>query len=259
MFAHLNPQSSDFWYICALHSPFWPQLTVQSSVFEPGHLRPCPSYIRRRGRIDLGFLRSFDKGGRGTLSLSLLCAIATCAAFQERNPWDSNDRTASNYGFADSDHASMPPPPPPPPPPEPPHEPPPTSRCPSWPPAQPSPLPLPRAQVVLGQRDATATAPHRSSTKLLRGRGVGGWLTHRRLRGITCRKEQRAKSKEQRAKSKEQRAKSKEQRAAFLEAVAHRWWRLSACFGQRCRRRNVVLAHPSAYPPPPPQRTPHNS
>ena len=63
MFAHLNPHSSDFGDICALYSPFLHQLTVQSSLFEPGRLRPCPSYSRRRDRIDLGFLRSYCKGG----------------------------------------------------------------------------------------------------------------------------------------------------------------------------------------------------
>ena len=35
---------------------------MQSSLFGPGHLRPCPSYSRRRDRIDLGLLRS---GGGG--------------------------------------------------------------------------------------------------------------------------------------------------------------------------------------------------
>ena len=36
MFAHLNPHSSDFGDICALSSPFLHQLTMQSSLFEPG-------------------------------------------------------------------------------------------------------------------------------------------------------------------------------------------------------------------------------
>ena len=36
---------------------------MQSSVFESGRLRPCPSYSRRRDRIDLGLLRSLYKGG----------------------------------------------------------------------------------------------------------------------------------------------------------------------------------------------------
>ena len=50
------------------------QLTMQSSLFERGcpvlvvvarKLRPCPSYSRRRDRINLGLWRSLDKGGAG--------------------------------------------------------------------------------------------------------------------------------------------------------------------------------------------------
>ena len=63
MFAQLNPQSSCFGDICTLYSPFLHQLTVQSALFEPGRLRPCPSYSRRRDRINLGLLRSLYKGG----------------------------------------------------------------------------------------------------------------------------------------------------------------------------------------------------
>ena len=63
VFAHLNPHSSDFGDICALYSPFLHQLTMQSSLFGPGRLRPCPSYSRRKDRINLGLLRSFYKGG----------------------------------------------------------------------------------------------------------------------------------------------------------------------------------------------------
>ena len=74
VFAHLNPHSYDFGDVCALHSPFLHQLTMQSSLFEPGRpvlvvvcvarkLRPCPSYSRRRDRINLGHWRSLYKGG----------------------------------------------------------------------------------------------------------------------------------------------------------------------------------------------------
>ena len=74
MFAHLNPHSSDFEYISALYSPFVHQLTMQFSLFEPGHpvsvivcvarkLNPCPSYSRRRDCINLGIGRSLYKGG----------------------------------------------------------------------------------------------------------------------------------------------------------------------------------------------------
>ena len=63
MFAHLNPHSPDFWDICALYFPSLHQLTMQTSLFEPGHLRPCPSYSRRRDRINLGLLCSLYKGG----------------------------------------------------------------------------------------------------------------------------------------------------------------------------------------------------
>ena len=62
MFAHLNPHSSDFGDMCALYSPFLHQLTMQSSLFEPGGLRPCPSYTRRRDCINLGLLCSFGGG-----------------------------------------------------------------------------------------------------------------------------------------------------------------------------------------------------
>ena len=76
MFAQLNPHSCDFGYISALFSPFLHQLTTQSSFFEPGcpvsvvvcvarKLRLCPSYSRRRDRINLGFWRSLYKGGGG--------------------------------------------------------------------------------------------------------------------------------------------------------------------------------------------------
>ena len=76
MFAHLNPHSSDFGDFCALYAPFLHQLTMQSSLFERGcpvlvvacvarKLRPCPSYSRRRDRINLGLWRSFYKGGAG--------------------------------------------------------------------------------------------------------------------------------------------------------------------------------------------------
>ena len=36
---------------------------MQSSLFEPGCLRHCPSYSRRRDRIILGLSRSLYKGG----------------------------------------------------------------------------------------------------------------------------------------------------------------------------------------------------
>ena len=61
MFAHLNPHSSDFGDIYALYSPFLHQLTMQSSLFEPWALLLCPSYSRRRDRINLGLLRSSYK------------------------------------------------------------------------------------------------------------------------------------------------------------------------------------------------------
>ena len=65
MFAHLNPHSSSFGDICALYSPFLHQLTMQSSLLEPGHLRPCAGYSRRRDQINLGLLRSLYQGGGG--------------------------------------------------------------------------------------------------------------------------------------------------------------------------------------------------
>ena len=72
----LDPDSSDFGDVCALYAPFLHQLTMQSSLFEcrcptlvvvcvACKLRPCPSYSRRRDRIDLGLWRSLYKGGAG--------------------------------------------------------------------------------------------------------------------------------------------------------------------------------------------------
>ena len=72
----LDPHSSDFGDVCALHAPFLHQLTMQSSLFERGcpllvvacvarKLRPCPSYSRRRDRINLGLWCGLYKGGGG--------------------------------------------------------------------------------------------------------------------------------------------------------------------------------------------------
>ena len=72
----LDPDSSDFGDVCALYAPFLHQLTMQSFLFERGcptlvvvcvarKLRPCPSYSRRRDRINLGLWRSLYKGGAG--------------------------------------------------------------------------------------------------------------------------------------------------------------------------------------------------
>ena len=72
---HLNSHSSDFGDVCALYARFLHQVTMQSSLFEPGRLvfvvvcvarklRPCPSYSRRRDRINLGLWRSpYKEGG----------------------------------------------------------------------------------------------------------------------------------------------------------------------------------------------------
>ena len=84
MFAHLSPHSSNFGDICALYSPFFHQLTVQSSLFEPGCLRPCPSYSRRRDCINLGLLRSLYKGGR-VLRWGVRDPLFFGAAFAWRN------------------------------------------------------------------------------------------------------------------------------------------------------------------------------
>ena len=54
-------------FVCCVYSPFLHQLTVQSSLFEPGRLQPCPSYSRRRDRIHLGLWRSLYNGGGGSV------------------------------------------------------------------------------------------------------------------------------------------------------------------------------------------------
>ena len=63
----MKPHSSAFGDISALYSHFLHQLIMQSSLFEPGYLRPCPSYSRRRDRIHLVLCRSLYKGGGGSL------------------------------------------------------------------------------------------------------------------------------------------------------------------------------------------------
>ena len=81
MFAHLNPHSSYFGDICALYSPFLHQLTVQSSLFQPGCLRPCPSYSSRRDRINLGLLRSLYRWRGGVArTVHVLSAAQTVNA-----------------------------------------------------------------------------------------------------------------------------------------------------------------------------------
>ena len=91
----LDPDSSDFGDVCALYAPFLHQLTMQSSLFERGcpvlvvvcvarKLRPCPSYSRRRDRINLGLWRSLYKGagykgGWGVQSFGLFDGLrGTC-------------------------------------------------------------------------------------------------------------------------------------------------------------------------------------
>ena len=81
MFAHSNPHSSDFGDICALYSPFLHQLAVQSSLFEPGHLRPCPSYSRRRDCVNLGLLRSLYKWGINSGKRLVLSIIPSTTLF----------------------------------------------------------------------------------------------------------------------------------------------------------------------------------
>ena len=88
MFAHLSAHSSDFGDICALCARCLHQLTMQSSLFDPGRpvlvvvcvarkLRPCPSYSRHTDRINLGLWRSLYKGGGGThLFASCLSVLA---------------------------------------------------------------------------------------------------------------------------------------------------------------------------------------
>ena len=68
LFAHLNPQSSDFGYICALSSPFLVVACVPVFVCVARKLWPCLSYSRRRDRIDLGLFCSLDKRGGGYIS-----------------------------------------------------------------------------------------------------------------------------------------------------------------------------------------------
>ena len=70
----MNPHSSDFGDICALHSPFSYQLTGQSSVFEPGCLQPCPSYSRR------GTVLIWDSCVAYTRGQGVHCCTSICSA-----------------------------------------------------------------------------------------------------------------------------------------------------------------------------------
>ena len=63
MFAHLNPQSSDFGNIWALSSPFLVVACVPVVVCVARKLRPCLSYSRGRDCINSVFLCSLDNGG----------------------------------------------------------------------------------------------------------------------------------------------------------------------------------------------------
>ena len=81
-----SSHSSYFGDICALYPPFLHQLTVQSSLFEPGRIRPCPSYSRRRDRINLGLLRSLYKGG-GVLIHCLTVDNSRPLRFVHGAPW----------------------------------------------------------------------------------------------------------------------------------------------------------------------------
>ena len=64
-FAHLNPQSFDFGYICASSSAFLAVACVPVVVSVVPNLRPCLSYNRRRDRINAALLCSLDKGEGG--------------------------------------------------------------------------------------------------------------------------------------------------------------------------------------------------
>ena len=82
----LDPDSSDFGDVCAFYAHFLHQLTMQSSLFERGcpvlvvvcvarKLRPCPSYSRRRDRINVGHWRSLYKGGAGYMFIAFFCLL----------------------------------------------------------------------------------------------------------------------------------------------------------------------------------------
>ena len=68
---------------------------MQSSLFEPGRpvlvvvciarkLRPCPSYSRRRDRINLGLWRSLYKGGGYIVGNFIFQMCAKCATVQNK-------------------------------------------------------------------------------------------------------------------------------------------------------------------------------
>ena len=86
MFTHLNPHSSAFGDICALYSPLLHQLTMQSSLFEPRRLRPCPSCSRRRDCINLVLCRSLYKGG-GVLDSHRVMRVMRAVTIRKKQLW----------------------------------------------------------------------------------------------------------------------------------------------------------------------------
>ena len=78
MFAQLNPHSSDFGDICAPYPPFLHQLIMSVVVCVARKLCPCPSYSRRRDRVNLGLLRSLYKGRGDTVLLSVVTELVRC-------------------------------------------------------------------------------------------------------------------------------------------------------------------------------------
>ena len=108
----LDPDSSDFGDVCALYPPFLHQLTMQSSLFEHGRLVlvvvcvarklcPCPSYSRRRDRIDLGLWRSFYKGGGGVAKPPISsCHVRAVPALCTHAPQGSDKESQINSSRA---------------------------------------------------------------------------------------------------------------------------------------------------------------
>ena len=72
MFAHLNPQSADFGDICALSSPCLHQLTMQSSLFEPGLPVSVVIYVSRAS-----YARVQATVGVGTVLIRDFCVAYT--------------------------------------------------------------------------------------------------------------------------------------------------------------------------------------
>ena len=103
MFAHLNPHSSDLGDICVLYPPFLHQLTMQSSLFQPG--RPVIFTRSTSERVDATMKGPSEKGDlfavleymKGGQVVTHPCAPLTKIEFFIRSPSPSPEPEVHSY------------------------------------------------------------------------------------------------------------------------------------------------------------------